>query len=349
MVLRDGGVSRIARSLITTWLPAILLNIWQNTVVPKTFYALAIFERRHHALSDVDTRISHWMFIWAFLNVFIGTLLGSLALLEIRTMLRSPGKILENLGTALPAAGNFFVNYVLLRAFLAPFRLVWPHMQVGKYLAQTWIRRGGLSWCGCGGKRGEGRPPCCCFCLRTRRARMLSWSPKSVRYGREAGILLMVFLICTVYATAIPLLSVMALGFFVLTWIQWRYQLLYVYMRSYESGGNQLWPHVAVRLTWILAIYQSFMSCLLLANRQWIQATLLWLLVPGLLYRFHVRCTRMFRTPAVSLPLSIAAKLPPADVRRSVYVAPALRRGAAGWTEESGKVWVGWGSSKFTV
>lgn len=340
--------SAFLRGVVTTWLPALLLSLWQNLVVPKTFYALAIFERRHFALSDIDVRISSWMFIWVFINVFLGTLLGSLALLELGTLLRDPGKIVYSIGSAIPRAGNFFVNYVLLRAFLVPFRLFWPHMQVLCYILQSWIRNGGLLWCGCGGGK-NGRPPTCLFCLRTRRARMLSWAPKSVRYGREMGMLLMIFLICTVYATAIPLLAIMALGFFVFTWIQWRYQLLYVYMRSYESGGCELWPHVALRLVWILAIYQTFTSCLLLANRQWYAAILLWLIVPGYLYRFHLRCNEYYRKPAISLPLSIAARLPPANVRRSVYVAPALRKGANGWTEECGKVWQGWGSQKYTA
>lgn len=60
---------------------------------------------------------------WSVINVFLGAMLGGSVFAQIPVVLKDPTKILEILGTALPASSNFFINYTCTQAFLiTPFR-----------------------------------------------------------------------------------------------------------------------------------------------------------------------------------------------------------------------------------
>ena len=48
----------------------------------------------------------------------------------------------------------------------------------------------------------------------------------------------------------------------------WRYHVLYVYERGYESNGS-MWFSVVELMTWSLLIAQSFTSCVLFSKAAW--------------------------------------------------------------------------------
>lgn len=63
--------------------------------------------------------------------MFLGAMLGGTILGELRTFLMEPGRIWSALGSAIPAASNFFINYISYRAFvMAFFRLFYPSQAV---------------------------------------------------------------------------------------------------------------------------------------------------------------------------------------------------------------------------
>lgn len=69
----------------------------------------------------------------------------------------------------------------------------------------------------------------------------------SPRYGFEVGMVLLIFLIAFAFAVVSPILLPMALVFFAMAWLFWRWALLYVYVRKYEGGGT-MWPFIFARV-----------------------------------------------------------------------------------------------------
>lgn len=76
----------------------------------------------------------------------------------------------------------------------------------------------------------------------------------------------------------------------------------------------------------------------LLANSAYAQATIMWLTITPLLYKFSNYCETRYGQAVRHMPLETAAVAPQASVPAVVYMPPALRKGAAGWYPEFGKV-----------
>lgn len=58
---------------------------------------------------------------------------------------------------------------------------------------------------------------------------------------QATGVSMLIILIAMVYSTASPLVSIVTCIYFLTSFIVWRYHLLFMYIRAYESGG-QMWP-----------------------------------------------------------------------------------------------------------
>eukprot|EP00210_Caulerpa_lentillifera_P005734 g5482.t1 len=315
-------------NLITAWLPALIVSIWQNIMMPNGLYYLVQASCGCTSLSRFERRIGHLFFLWNAGNIFLGAMLGGSVLYNINDAVKKPQNLMELLGTAVPASSNFFVNYMTLRAFfLLPYSLLVPHPGIWYYL------------CILGGLLGFANTP---------RDRALLWAPRSVRYGREYGNLLFIFLISIAYSVIAPIILPITLVYFMLAWLIWRYQMLYVFVRKYESGGC-MWPSMVTRLVFILWIFQAFTSCVFLTKKAYWQAAILWITVPIILKRFKQHCTDRFRPRLFNIPLEMTHHSPPADIDALVYTPPALHDKCAGWHPEYMKAWEGWRSPAYTI
>jgi len=166
--------------------------------------------------------------------------------------------------------------------------------------------------------------------------------PHSVRYGKEVGALLLVFVVALAYAATAPPILPIAFLYFAGAWAWWRYSVLYVWERAYESGGR-LFDVVFSSLVWCLFIFAFFTGCIFLAAGAYAQATTLWFVLIPLIYSFDSSLKgRYGAATRAGTPLEAAAAAPPADVPPEVYTPPALRPRAAGWHPEVGKAWEGW-------
>jgi hypothetical protein len=58
--------------------------------------------------------------------------------------------------------------------------------------------------------------------------------------------------------------------FFIMSWVFWRYTLLYVYVRKYESGGH-MWPYVFKRIILCLYICSLFTACVFIVKQAYAQ------------------------------------------------------------------------------
>jgi hypothetical protein len=85
----------------------------------------------------------------------------------------------------------------------------------------------------------------------TERYRSFIIYPASIRYGREPGLILLVLLMGVAYSVAAPLLTPFVLAYMATAYLVWRYQMIYVCVRAYESGGR-MWPIYFVIVLWIM-------------------------------------------------------------------------------------------------
>ena len=93
-------------------------------------------------------------------------------------------------------------------------------------------------------------------------------SPHSIRYGREIGAILLIYLEAMAYAATSPIILPFTLIYFSAAWVHWRYNILYVSERCYESGGRA-WDMTFKCMLWILFIFELFtgkFECLSVVN-----------------------------------------------------------------------------------
>jgi hypothetical protein len=310
--------------LLTAWMPSLLLATWNAVVVPYGFAYLALFECAEPTLSGIDRKVFKCFYFYACLNVLLGGMLAGTLFSQLENIIKSPSSVFVLLGHAVPQSSNFFLAYVSTNALmLEPLRLLIPHTGVLKYLVSG---------------RGE-RTRCCGRIARDRKA---SWAPRSLRLGAHYGAQQLILLVCLVFSTASPLITAASLLFFAINFVVWRHHLLYVFVRSYESGA-MMFPVLFSRIINSLFMYQVFMAAYLLIKQAYTQAFLLWILVPPFLFQFQSLCLARFVTKSTYLPLSIAAEMPAAAIPADAFVAPQMREGFKGWGAQVGKVWQGYG------
>ena len=96
-------------------------------------------------------------------------------------------------------------------------------------------------------------------------------APASIRYGRELGVMMLVFITGWAYAVVSPLVVVVSAIYFMSSWIVWRWQVVYVYVRCYEGGGS-LWRSIVACIMLCLYTFVFFTSCVFVAKSAFYQA-----------------------------------------------------------------------------
>uniref|UniRef100_A0A1D2A6U9 ERD4-related membrane protein n=1 Tax=Auxenochlorella protothecoides TaxID=3075 RepID=A0A1D2A6U9_AUXPR len=325
----ETGFPALLRNLITSLGPSILLSIYNMVILPVIIYYLAQVEGQAVSLSALDRRCADLFFAWDIFNVFLGAMLGGTILGELRTFLTEPGRIWSALGSAIPAASNFFINYISYRAFvMAFFRLFYPSQAVVTSIGRL-IRLIPAS--------------------KTERDKALELPNRNCRFGRDIGIpIMMNFVMVFGYAVVSPLILPFGLIYFVLLWPIWRYQMLYVYLRQYESGG-QFWPYVAHKLVWCQMLMVVFTALVFLVKGAYTQAGVLAVTLPILLLNFKSYLSSRYDAVVKQVPLMAVHSAARGQVDPDVYTAPPLRMEAQGWHPEWGKCWQWWGIPRYTL
>lgn len=78
-------------------------------------YRITMQEGACYSLSQLDRRIGVYFFVWDIFNVLLGAMLGGSIFSQLGTVIKNPGSIASSIGTALPAASNFFINFIILQ------------------------------------------------------------------------------------------------------------------------------------------------------------------------------------------------------------------------------------------
>ena len=114
-------------------------------------------------------------------------------------------------------------------------------------------------------------------------------APASIRYGREIGVMMLVLVVAWAYCLVSPILIVVAAIYFMSSWVVWRWQVIYVYVRCYEGGGD-IWRSLVACIMCSMLIFVFFMSCLLVAKQAFYQAAIMFLVLPVIIVAFWCAC-----------------------------------------------------------
>ena len=307
-------------------LPPILLTLWEVFVVSFFLMYCVQAQNVHASLSSTDRRFLRYYYVWGFANVLLGGITGGALTSFAQDVLGQDNttySIQKHLGRILPISSNFFLVFVFFRSVYLPIqRLILPHPGIICWAVRRYL--------------------CVFGCAVTPRDRTVKYSPRGLRMGREVGVFLMVAMLGLTFCLTAPMMAPACLLFFVANFVVWRYHVLYVYERGWESNGS-MWFTVVELVVWSLLVGQSFTSCVLFSKTAYLEGIALYVTVPYYLYKYVVSVKAEFGSGnSWSVPLGEAAKAPPADFSAEIYTHPSLRPAAMGWHPDVGKVWRGY-------
>ncbi|EIW68814.1 hypothetical protein TREMEDRAFT_31663, partial [Tremella mesenterica DSM 1558] len=175
-------------------------------------------------------------YLFLLVSVLFIFLLTTTYLALVRDLADTPMKIPEKLASALQGsnARNFMISYVMLQALgLMPLQL----LNVGPLFSLGFAR----------------------LSTKTPRDYAEANAPPMLNYGWVYPQALLIFTITLVYSVVSPLILVFGAMYFGVAYLVYKYKLLFIYFKPYESNG-EAWRLTFARLLWALMIFQVFMT-----------------------------------------------------------------------------------------
>lgn len=323
----DSSSAQVLGFLLTTIVPVSISAFWDTFVMPLCCQQLTQRLRMASSLAELDIAITIQLYVYTVFNTFFLGVIGGAAVTDIGTAIEN-GRFAELIGESLPSASNFFLNYVAVHAlFTNLFRYFWPHD--GTVLFQV-LRLFRLA----------SQPL-------SERERWIVRSTPSFRSARHYASFLLIFVIATAYANIAPFSLPLALGFFVTSWMAWKYNSIHFYQPNYESSGD-VWLIVYRCYVATLGVAIIFHTCVIVSKKFFWQASIMAAVDIVVLHLGLVYIQRNVAKYVDAFPLQ---RVPPVKIVepscveeiRQLYTPSQLRAGAVGWHPEEGKVWEKYG------
>ncbi|KAL4515842.1 hypothetical protein Ndes2526A_g00545 [Nannochloris sp. 'desiccata'] len=311
--------------LITVILPITISTFWDTWVMPMVLFIVCQAQRAHASFSNLDKAVISGFYAFSFLNTFIGAVLGGSFLQQLGAAL-ADGDIFTLVGTALPAASNFFLNYIGVHAlFTNLFRFIWPHDGTVLFVFFRYF-----GWCLPGCERDE-------WVIR---------STPSYRPGRHYGAFMATYIMALCYAAVAPLILPITALYFFTAFVTWRYSAIHFYEPCTDGGGRIF--ELSYMLTLITLIIANVFAAAVIMTKGmfWIGGSLI-VVSTTIVIVFWRYCNDHVLHYTAVVPMQVAEMSPTASVPRECYLPPVLRRGAVGWFPEGGKIWEKYGLPKF--
>ncbi|KAI8107499.1 hypothetical protein M9435_002527 [Picochlorum sp. BPE23] len=319
----------VPTTLLTSILPVALSAFWDTFFMPLMLYMATQRLRIHSSFTKLDQALTIQLYVFSVVNTFLMGVVGGAALSQIGQAF-SQGSFSSLLGESLPGASNFFLNYVAVHClFTNLFRFVWPHDGTVLFQVLRLFRLAPQPY--------------------TDRESWIIRSPPSFRGARHYASFLLIFIIGLSYSVISPLVLPLCWGFFLTSWIAWRYNCIHFYEPCYNSLGA-MWKSFASCYIATLYIATFFVACLFISKSFFWEGGLLAILNAFIIYMarsyMHRKVTSFLE--ATPLQLSYAAPtIQSPDEIQLMYTPPCLRPGAVGWFPEQGKIWEKYGLPKF--
>ncbi|KAF8128423.1 hypothetical protein EV363DRAFT_1221606 [Boletus edulis] len=238
------------RAIVQNSLPSVAM-ITLNAMLPFILEGLT-YAQGYRARSLIEYSTMRKYFLFLLVNVVFIFLLASTYWQLVRDLANSPAKIPEKLAQALQQgrAKHFFLSYVILQGFgVMPLQL----LNLGVLIPRMIFR---------------------IFWTRTPRDFAELNAPPMINYGVVYPQAILIFVITILYSVVQPLIVIFGAIYFGVAYIVYKYKLLFVFYKPYESRG-QAWPLTFVRLIWGIIIFQIFMIGILTLRQSYIMSSLL--------------------------------------------------------------------------
>ncbi|KAH7890363.1 hypothetical protein F5I97DRAFT_16920 [Phlebopus sp. FC_14] len=238
------------RAIVQNSLPSVAM-VTLNALLPFILEGLT-YAQGYRARSLIEYSMLRKYFLFLLVNVVFIFLLASTYWQLVRDLANSPAKIPEKLAEALQKgrAKHFFLSYVILQAFgIMPLQL----LNLGILIPRMVLR---------------------IFVTRTPRDFAELNAPPMINYGVVYPQAILLFVITILYSVVQPLIVIFGAIYFGMAYVVYKYKLLFVFYKPYESQG-QAWPITFVRLIWGIVIFQVFMIGILTLRQSYIMSSLL--------------------------------------------------------------------------
>ncbi|KAI9465651.1 DUF221-domain-containing protein [Lactarius psammicola] len=237
------------RAVVQNSLPSVAM-ITLNALLPFVLEALT-YVQGYRARSLVEYSLMKKYFLFLLVNVVFIFLLASTYWQLVRDLANSPAKIPEKLAQALQigSARHFFLSYVILQGLgIMPLQL----LNLGVIIPRVFY-----------------------LLLVTRTPRDFAElnAPPVINYGTVYPQAILIFVITLLYSIAQPLILIFGAIYFGAAYLVYKYKLLFVFYKPYESQG-QAWPITFTRLIWGVLIFLVFMSGNFVLKRSFILSSL---------------------------------------------------------------------------
>ena len=259
-------------------------------------------------------------YFFQILVIFVTVLSGSL-LSVIKDFLENPASLARLLGQSIPGIGAYFLQLLVTKALVSNFveaSRPWPLIQ--SYLAAVF--GDSPPWAASSSAPGAARPrgPGRAAAADPDAAPQIDDAPE-FKYGHVVPQILMVVLVASLYAAIAPLMLVPAALYFLGAEVVYARNFMLVYVRRYESGGENLMGNLAFYVALSLIIAQvTIFSYISLGSVQGSDATtkseamayrqaLLLLPLPVATYVHYRRLMHHYVVPATFLHREAAAHL----------------------------------------
>ncbi|KAH9979789.1 hypothetical protein BJV74DRAFT_946869 [Russula compacta] len=237
------------RAIVQNSLPSVAL-ITLNALIPFMMEALT-YVQGFGARSLVEYSLMKKYFLFLLVNVVFIFLLASTYWQLVRDLANSPAQIPEKLAQALQMgrARHFFLSYVILQGLgIMPLQL----LNLGIILPRIILRL---------------------LITRTPRDFAELNAPPVINYGTVYPQAILIFVITLLYSIAQPLILIFGAVYFGVAYLVYKYKLLFVFYKPYESQG-QAWPITFMRLIWGIVIFLIFMSGNFVLKRSFVLSSL---------------------------------------------------------------------------
>ncbi|KAL1677598.1 hypothetical protein EV122DRAFT_213970 [Schizophyllum commune] len=222
-----------------------------NALLPFLLEALT-YAQGYRARSWIEYSLLKKYFLFLLINVVFIFLLASTYLQLVMDLANSPAKIPEKVAQALHAgkARHFFLSYVILQSLgIMPLQL----LNLGVVIPRILMR---------------------IFVTRTPRDFAELNAPPLINYGVVYPQAILIFVVTLLYSVTQPLIVVFGALYFGIGYVVYKYKLLFVFYKPYESRG-QAWPITFIRLIWGVVIFQIFMVGFFLLKKAYIISTIM--------------------------------------------------------------------------
>lgn len=243
--------------------------------------------------SEVLQSVMAKYFTFQVINVFLTMLLASSVftlLSEIEHYISDLGALVRVLATSIPPQANFFMNYVLISTITVYTLSLWRPLDAIIYYIK---------------KR---------FFVKTQRELDHLHQLEEFTYPVAYGNTLLIFIIVLTYSSIAPLILPFGALYCALAYATTRYNLIYVYKSSYESGGK-IFPSIINRICFGVVLYQVTLGGVFSINLYPIGASISFFLVLVTLL-FWYRLMSHYKKYSLYCPLELCALPQPVPDKR---------------------------------